>query len=133
MICIIRQINIPPSAVKVNSVPRVLCGSVCFAVAVYDIARDALTSAVCGEKMGKVIAHTFFRLQGVCTVEILIDGIVGVIVFNVLYNPFVARLYGFFIRGAILGKIIKDIFVSKTPRGRKTIRESALLFVDENV
>ena len=64
---------------------------------VNSVARDILTSAKCGEQMGKVKANTLLGLQCFANVEVLEKRITVVVVLQVGYDPIIKRSHLFLV------------------------------------
>ena len=80
---IVRYINIPPSPVIVHAVPSVPICVILTGYSVNSIARNVLTTAKCGEQMGKVKANTLFSLQCLANIKVLEEWIAVVVVLEV--------------------------------------------------
>lgn len=58
--CIKGYIQIPPRAIKVNSIPSMVVLNIIALITVDNKTRDILAAAECSEKMRKVVANAFF-------------------------------------------------------------------------
>ncbi len=105
---IVRDIDIPPRAVKVYAIPSV-GGTANKGVAVHIGAGDILTAAHGGKEAGKVIAESAFRPQGIADIEVLKDGIFFVVVCNIVLYPSVYCLHLFLVGVGVLAKSVGEV------------------------
>ena len=110
------DIDIPPSAVKIGTVPGVEIDSVVAVIAVEDIAGNTVATADGGEKVRIVKADAFMGIEGAADIEILIFGIEIRIVFQIVQHPVVGGFDGFFVGGLFGADLIEECFIAFAPK-----------------
>ena len=93
------EINIPPRAAIIGTVPSVQVGSVLAVITVEDIAGNAVATADGGEEVRVVEADAFVGVERAADIEILILGIKIRIVFQIVQHPVVGGFDRFFVGG----------------------------------
>ena len=110
------DIDIPPRAAIIGTVPGVKVGSVLAVIAVKDIAGNAVATTDGGEKMRVVKADAFAGIEGAADIEILIFGIKIRIVFQIVQHPVVGGFDRFFVGGLFGADLIEECFVAFAPK-----------------
>ena len=130
---IVGYIHIPPGVVVVYTVPSVLgCGFV--RSSVYNIARGILATTEGSEEIGEIIADTFAGSQCVTNIEILDEGVIIIIVLEVMNDPTIDRLYLFGIGVTVCTNFVSEFFCLRIPQGCSAIGEiRSFQFADEIV
>ena len=118
------DINIPPSAVEISTVPSVQVGSVFAVITVENIAGNAVATADGGEKMRVVKADAHMGIEGAAYIEILIFGVKFRIVFQIVQHPVIDGFDGFFVGGLFGADLIEECFVAFAPKAGCAVLKS---------
>ena len=99
---------------------------------VNSIARNVLTTAKCGEQMGKVKANTLLGLQCLANIKVLEEWIAVVVVLKVCTDPIIKSQYLFFVDFTTGTNFVSKFFRLCVPQGISAIGKiRRLRFVDE--
>ena len=131
---IVGYINIPPGAVIVNTVPSVVVCRTIIGCAVHNVTRDILATAEGGEEIGKIIANAFSGVQCLANIKVLDDGVVVIVIFEVMNDPTVDCLYLFGIGITACTNFVNKFFCLGVPQGCSTVVKIwGFRFADENI
>lgn len=119
---IVGHIQIPPGVVIENAVPCMLCGGFVRS-AVHDVARNVLAAAECGEKIGEIIADAFMGAQCFTHIEILDEGVIIIVVLEVIDDPLIDRLHLFFVGFTASTNFVSKFFGLCVPQGCSAVGE----------
>ena len=118
------DINIPPSAVEIGTIPSVEIGSVVAVIAVEDIAGNAVATADGSKKVRIVEADAHAGIEGAADIEILIFGIKIRIVFQIVQHPVVGGFDRFFIGGLFGADFVEECFIAFAPKAGCAVLKS---------
>ena len=118
------DIDIPPSAAIIGTVPSVQVGSVLAVITVEDIAGNAVATADGGEKMRVVEADAFASVNCAANIEILIFGVKIRIVFQIVQHPVVGGFDRFFVGGLFGADLIEECFIVFAPKAGCAVLKS---------
>ena len=83
---------------------------------VNSVARDILTSAKCGEQMGKVKANTLLGLQCLANIEVLEKWITVVVIFEIGYDPIIEGSHLFLVGFTTGTNFVSKFFCLRVPQ-----------------
>ena len=118
------DINIPPRAAIIGTVPSVQVRSVVAVITVEDIAGNAVATADGGEKVRVVEADAFAGVERSANIEILILGVKIRIVFQIVQHPVIGGFDGFFVGGLFGADFVEECFIAFAPKAGCAVLKS---------